>query len=254
MSAHPQPKCHKCGRTVHEVGRVVRANAVGEMPAVWSCPGECATPAQATDSGEALREAVRLARRYATERSHVSPRLAQVLETLANHAALAAPRQVAAAEALSLSERYAMDAEGYAPPPAQADDRAEILLARALNAKPTQPGDTGRGEAAQAIRLALGARLAIGASEEMQAAFMERCADVIRRHADTLLVALDAAPQKVEWLRKDDAEQAIWQAIKDIRLGNPTDDKLIVANLRERGIWLARYGNDLANWCEQGDQ
>lgn len=44
-----------------------------------------------------------------------------------------------------------------------------------------------------------------------------------------------------EWLSKDDAETALFRAIWDIKIGNKTDDKLILENLRKAGIWLARY-------------
>lgn len=46
-------------------------------------------------------------------------------------------------------------------------------------------------KAAHAIRLAQGAALAIGASEEMQAAFLQRCADVISKYGDTLLTLIE---------------------------------------------------------------
>ena len=44
-----------------------------------------------------------------------------------------------------------------------------------------------------------------------------------------------------EWLNQDDAETKLWQAIKSITLGNKTDDKLILAALKEQGIWLAKF-------------
>lgn len=43
------------------------------------------------------------------------------------------------------------------------------------------------------------------------------------------------------WLSQDDAENAVFQAIWDIKIGNKTDDKLILENLRKNGIWLAQY-------------
>ena len=50
-----------------------------------------------------------------------------------------------------------------------------------------------------------------------------------------------AAPEAVTWLSKDDAQLALFQAIQAIKLGNPTDDKMILANLREAGLWIGRY-------------
>lgn len=40
-------------------------------------------------------------------------------------------------------------------------------------------------------------------------------------------------------LSKDDAETVLWQAIEAIKIGNKTDDKLILAELRRLGYWLA---------------
>ncbi len=58
-----------------------------------------------------------------------------------------------------------------------------------------------------------------------------------------VLAALDetAAQEAVTWLSKDDAQLALFKAIKAIKLGNQTDDKLILANLREAGLWIGRY-------------
>lgn len=50
-----------------------------------------------------------------------------------------------------------------------------------------------------------------------------------------------AAQEAVAWLSKDDAQLALFKAIKAIKLGNQTDDKLILANLREAGLWIGRY-------------
>lgn len=49
-----------------------------------------------------------------------------------------------------------------------------------------------------------------------------------------------AAPREDGYmpLEKDDAEQAIWQAIKNISIGNKTDDKLILSELRKLGCWI----------------
>lgn len=41
------------------------------------------------------------------------------------------------------------------------------------------------------------------------------------------------------YLSKDDQEQAVWQAIQDIKFGNKTDDKMIVQNLHEKGFYIA---------------
>ena len=50
-----------------------------------------------------------------------------------------------------------------------------------------------------------------------------------------------AAQEAVAWLSKDDAQLALFQAIQGVKLGNQTDDKLILANLREAGLWIGRY-------------
>lgn len=52
--------------------------------------------------------------------------------------------------------------------------------------------------------------------------------------------ALPAQAQGVEYLSKDDQEQAVWQAIQDIKFGNKDDDKMIVANLHKRGFYIAQ--------------
>lgn len=49
------------------------------------------------------------------------------------------------------------------------------------------------------------------------------------------------AGKAIEWLSRDDAQLALFQAIRDIKFGLPTDDKLILENLRNAGLWIARY-------------
>ncbi|QHJ81956.1 MAG: hypothetical protein [Caudoviricetes sp.] len=49
------------------------------------------------------------------------------------------------------------------------------------------------------------------------------------------------AGERAEWLSSDDAQIALFQAIRDIKFGLPTDDKLILENLRSAGLWIARY-------------
>lgn len=56
-------------------------------------------------------------------------------------------------------------------------------------------------------------------------------------HIDTSTTA----GEKAEWLSSDDAQIALFQAIRDIKFGLPTDDKLILENLRNAGLWIARY-------------
>ena len=63
---------------------------------------------------------------------------------------------------------------------------------------------------------------------------------IIRKIA-TEYVQLAAVQEAVTWLSKDDAQLALFQAIQAIKLGNPTDDKMILANLREAGLWIGRY-------------
>lgn len=45
--------------------------------------------------------------------------------------------------------------------------------------------------------------------------------------------------QAVAWVNKDEAENLLWSAIHRREYGNPTDDKLILEALREKGVWLA---------------
>jgi hypothetical protein len=52
--------------------------------------------------------------------------------------------------------------------------------------------------------------------------------------------ALQRPEVDVEYLCKDDEEQAIWQAIQDIKFGNKTDDKMIVSNLHEMGFCVVK--------------
>ncbi len=47
------------------------------------------------------------------------------------------------------------------------------------------------------------------------------------------------AGQAAAWLSWDEACLALWQAIDAIKLGNKTDDKLILRNLRAAGLWIA---------------
>jgi len=51
---------------------------------------------------------------------------------------------------------------------------------------------------------------------------------------------LYATPQPVIRITHDEACLALWQAIRDIKAGNKTDDKLIFENLRKAGVWLCR--------------
>lgn len=65
------------------------------------------------------------------------------------------------------------------------------------------------------------------------------------RHAASLSHTEAQIRGSVEWLCQDDAEVELFQSIKAITIGNKTDDKLILKNLRARGVWLAkRNGND----------
>ena len=52
-----------------------------------------------------------------------------------------------------------------------------------------------------------------------------------------------AAQEAVVWLSKDEAQLALFKAIQAIRFGNPTDDKMILDNLRHEGLWIGRYAN-----------
>lgn len=49
------------------------------------------------------------------------------------------------------------------------------------------------------------------------------------------------AGKETDWLSKDDAQLALFQAIRDIKFGLPTDDKLILENLRNSGFWIAKF-------------
>ncbi len=48
-------------------------------------------------------------------------------------------------------------------------------------------------------------------------------------------------------LSKDDARLALFKAIQAIKMGNPTDDKLILENLRLAGAWICHA----CAWCGQ---
>lgn len=71
----------------------------------------------------------------------------------------------------------------------------------------------------------------------------------INAYADAVAEVLDhdeairTALTRVTWLSQDDAETELWQAIQRIKIGNKTDDKLILEQLRAAGFWLARYGD-----------
>lgn len=56
--------------------------------------------------------------------------------------------------------------------------------------------------------------------------------------------AMTAQCETVEVLCKDDQEQAVWQAIQDIKFGNKTDDKCIVQNLIQNGCKIVKVCND----------
>lgn len=49
------------------------------------------------------------------------------------------------------------------------------------------------------------------------------------------------AGDRANWLSADDAQLALFQAIRDIKFGLPTDDKLILENLRNSGFWIAKF-------------
>jgi hypothetical protein len=55
------------------------------------------------------------------------------------------------------------------------------------------------------------------------------------------LAAQPAVPALTEWVQKDEAENLLWEAIHKRDFGNPTDDKLILEALREKGVGLARF-------------
>lgn len=67
----------------------------------------------------------------------------------------------------------------------------------------------------------------------------------VRRRLELLKFAdrLAALPRAEEtrWLSLDEAHLALWKAIGAIKFGLKTDDKLILANLRDAGVSLARF-------------
>lgn len=65
--------------------------------------------------------------------------------------------------------------------------------------------------------------------------------ECIKAQRDELAAA--AAQEAVAWLSKDEAQLALFKAIQAIRFGNPTDDKMILDNLRHEGLWIGRYAN-----------
>ncbi len=57
----------------------------------------------------------------------------------------------------------------------------------------------------------------------------------------------DAQPEQepVAWLSRDEARLALWDAIHKREFGNPTDDKLILNALRDKGLWIGRLNASL---------
>lgn len=68
----------------------------------------------------------------------------------------------------------------------------------------------------------------------------ERCPSLPA--AETKRACADASQDRL--LHIDDARFALFDAIRKIKIGNPTDDKLILENLREAGFWICRTSND----------
>jgi len=67
---------------------------------------------------------------------------------------------------------------------------------------------------------------------------------------EAIVEAFSSAPavgvvvEAVAWLSKEQAQLALFEAIRAIKLGNPTDDKLILKNLRDAGLWIGRREHD----------
>ena len=70
-----------------------------------------------------------------------------------------------------------------------------------------------------------------GALEENRAALVE--------FVDELIAARHTAPAAGDALDRDQQRLALWQAIRDITIGNLHDDKLILANLHKAGYVIA---------------
>ena len=56
----------------------------------------------------------------------------------------------------------------------------------------------------------------------------------------TALAAEQPKPEPVAWLSRDEARLALWKAINSREFGNPTDDKLILDQLRQQGLWIGK--------------
>ena len=56
-----------------------------------------------------------------------------------------------------------------------------------------------------------------------------------------LYALAEPVQELVAWLSRDDARLALWEAINKREFGNPTDDKLILDYLRQRGLWIGKY-------------
>ncbi len=69
------------------------------------------------------------------------------------------------------------------------------------------------------------------------------------RHRIEALASISPTPPAVGegevavLLDTDNARLALWKAIQSIQIGNPTDDKLIIANLAKQGVYLASNGD-----------
>lgn len=94
-------------------------------------------------------------------------------------------------------------------------------------------------------------------SERLRAMRAEMIAEGHNGWPNTVTLAIDlierlTSPPVGEdapaWLSVDDAETQLLEAINAIRIGNKTDDKLILANLRKAGVWLARFNEGDEQW------
>jgi hypothetical protein len=59
-----------------------------------------------------------------------------------------------------------------------------------------------------------------------------------RKQAIDALQAPQPVVPEVRVLSRDEARLALWRAIQEVVVGNPTDDKLILENLYRSGVWL----------------
>ena len=120
----------------------------------------------------------------------------------------------------------------HGEPVKQSDGEMIAAILRANDAEilaQSQPGDAEKAQEAFSW-----AKKRVAETQALQAEIARLRGEVMKLHVE--LHRRDDHPRLLD---KDHAEVALWQAIRNIQIGNPTDDKLILKELWDLGFSIA---------------